>query len=313
MNAKLIITGLTLLLIAIILSINANAYYIDTDLTFSTNCLQPSYKNFNLVNDTHSRKHYIISANGSNSSWLNINGKYIFFEPLNFYLNAGERKELTLFVVPNCDTEKGLYNIMLTIREDNKEYTETVKAFVTQLKNVFLSTENNNILVEKCNERTFNLIVKNNSPFNEKIKLYTEGYTEQLISFTENPINLKSNEEKKITVKIKAPCYIKAEEKTLKITAIIEGTALMTTKEVTLKIMENKEQITETKETQENTKEKPTAFLILNESNSWFWILLLVLLTIITLTYLYNKGIIATPSHIQAEKRTMKIIKQLEN
>jgi len=313
MNQKMLILGLALILLGIILSINVNAYFIDSELSFNADCLNVSYKNFNLINNTNTRQHYILSASGLNASWLNINGKNLNVFPFEFYLNSGEKKPITLFVLPNCSA-KGFYTLNLNVREGSNEFIETIKVNVNETKNVLMNASEKTILLEKCSERIIEITLKNPTQLNERINLTIENYPLELVSFSENNIFLEKNSEKKIKAKIKAECNAREENKTIKLIALIEKTSIKKEEELNIKIIENKNNYVNKETSNENNEEKkPIALILLTENNSWLLLLIFLLLIFIILYYLYAKRLIPTNAEIEAEKRTLALIKKMES
>ena len=199
--------GYAVILISlIVLAFNANAYYLGEELSIESNCITPDSISFFLVNNTPETHNYSIEANDAQKSWLNLNSKWIAVEPLAFSLNAGKEKELTLFVVPSCNTESTSYDVSFQVNEDNFSSIEEINVNVFETKKLLMSASSKRSLVEQCGSNIIDVNLKNNSNHEMTVLLSMVPFASGKESFDRTEINLRAFEERTENIPVEIYC-----------------------------------------------------------------------------------------------------------
>ena len=288
---KFTLVGLLLIALSVLLSVNAHAVFIESDLHAESDCFEPGIENLKIVNNTSSDKLYILTSKGPFKFWINVNGKWIAREPLSFELKSSEEKELTAFVFPACRLSPGEYEIELSIDEGGKIEEETFTVDLTESRKIDVSIQPDTALIEQCTGSDFLVTVKNNSKVSEELKLSLEGVERQNYFVSEDSFTLKEGEEKEVLLKVVVSCSADEEDIEAKVLAGIKGTSLYGFDEFNVKIVENQANyMLEDDFVKVSDKDAPTGFFILAELENNIGLTLFAILIVIAFVFFFARS-----------------------
>ncbi|MDP2974411.1 MAG: hypothetical protein Q8N60_05140, partial [Candidatus Diapherotrites archaeon] len=183
-------------LVLLILASAANAVKLTGNFSLSTDCFTPAKATYILSNDSSSAQTFTIKATGANSDWISLNGVQIGETQLSIALTANSSVELYAFVKPQaCYIAPGDYTVTIEISNGAKT-TKEIKVTVTESRALELSITPSKQQAAQCEQKQFEITVKNTGKRSEQVTLSIEQLPGQWAQLSATELNLLKGETK---------------------------------------------------------------------------------------------------------------------
>jgi len=223
-------------LVLLILASAANAVKLSGNFSVSTDCFTPAKATYILSNDSSSAQTFTIKATGANSDWISLNGVQIGETPLSIALGANSSVELYAFVKPQaCYIAPGNYTITIEIGNGAKT-TKEIKVTVTESRALELSITPSKQQAAQCEQKQFEITVKNTGKRSEQVTLSIEQLPGQWAQLSATELNLAKGETKTAKLSIQPACNAALKEYAFSVKATIAGTTFATSKNAAIEI-----------------------------------------------------------------------------
>ena len=144
---------------------------------------------------------------GSGSFSVNLEGdaaKWAIVVPQGFVLN-NEAKLLYTYITPRFNTDPGIYNLDLVVRNENEVKEVNYKVNIPDCHNLVITgTPSKEIC--GCNSDTYSFTVSNNGIYQETYQLEVNGKAAPWVSLNQNELSLAPGQTKEISAILNAPC-----------------------------------------------------------------------------------------------------------
>ncbi len=222
--------------VLLLLASAANAVKLTGTFSLSTDCFTPAKATYLLSNDSSTAQTFTIKATGANSDWISLNGVQIGETPLSIAVAANSSVELYAFVKPQaCYIAPGDYTITIEISNGGKT-TKEIKVTVTESRALELSITPSKQQAAQCEQKQFEISVKNTGKRSEQVILSVEQLPWQWAKLSVNELNLEKGETKKAIVSVQPACNAALKEYAFSVKATIAGTTFATAKNASIEI-----------------------------------------------------------------------------
>ncbi|HLE06141.1 MAG TPA: hypothetical protein VI790_02215, partial [Candidatus Nanoarchaeia archaeon] len=144
---------------------------------------------------------------GSGSFSVNLEGdaaKWAIVVPQGFVLN-NEAKLLYTYITPRFNTDPGIYNLDLVVRNENEVKEVNYKVNIPDCHNLVITgTPSKEIC--GCNSDTYGFTVSNKGIYQETYQLEVNGKAAPWVSLNQNELSLAPGQTKEISAILNAPC-----------------------------------------------------------------------------------------------------------
>ena len=144
---------------------------------------------------------------GSGSFSVNLEGdaaKWAIVVPQGFVLK-NEAKLLYTYITPRFNTDPGIYNLDLVVRNENEVKEVNYKVNIPDCHNLVITgTPSKEIC--GCNSDTYGFTVSNKGIYQETYQLEVNGKAAPWVSLNQNELSLAPGQTKEISAILNAPC-----------------------------------------------------------------------------------------------------------
>ncbi len=229
----------TIFIIAVLLlALNTHAEFAG-NFNPTADCFVPAKEAYTLTNETGTQQTFTIASAGNQKEWINLEGQWIFEQPLTVILAAGKSKQLFAFLKPqNCYVEPGTYPIDVKIKS-GEEITRTINLKVVPIRTLSLDTNKTEVEVTQCKEAFFDLNITNTGESNELVELKTDGIASEWTSLSETQFMLEKGKKREFRLTVKPACNAEVKSHGFRLQAFLAGTSFFISKSLYLKIADS--------------------------------------------------------------------------
>ncbi len=188
------------IIIVLLLTTIASALTITGDNTLSMCQCETVSKVYNVC--ATQAGNYAISFEGSAEQWVKV-------APQSISLNAGQCKDVYVFVTPECYATSGNFSFNLNV-SGIKNATKNISVFVEQCHTFNYTITPTSNTSKPCEPNYFNIYIKNTGKFSDEFTLMQTGLDDSWVTYPRETFVLGPNGELNTTLEVKSLCSASA-------------------------------------------------------------------------------------------------------